>query len=114
MKSFRTKSSSQAERGMKEILNLHNISIGDWGFRMVRCRLCGKKVVLKRIEEREEEEEKPTGSYYKKPQNLYGFRQSGGKATKVKIYGCSDPNCLSSEMTEQEYLEQKEDQSHGL
>jgi len=75
---------------------------------MVKCRLCGKKVVLKRIEEREEEEDKQIGSYYRKP------LQSGEKTMKVKIYGCSDPNCLSLDMTEQEYLEEKENQSHGL
>jgi hypothetical protein len=81
---------------------------------MVKCRLCGKKVILRRIEEKEENEEEPTGSYYKKPQNPYGRSQSRGKTIQVKIYGCSDPMCIALEMTEKEYLEEKENQSHGL
>ena len=80
---------------------------------MVKCRVCGKKVILRRIEEREDEEEEPTGLYYSKPKNLYGGRQSGGKTIQVKIYGCSDRMCISSEMTEKEYLEEKKIQSHG-
>jgi hypothetical protein len=76
---------------------------------MVKCRLCGKKVILRRIEEREqEEEEEPKGMYYEKPMNLYAGRQQDVKMVQVKIYGCSDPMCISLEMTE------KESQSHGF
>jgi len=77
---------------------------------MVKCRLCGKKVVLRRIEEREEEEEEAIGTYLVKPKNLYGGRQSGRKTVQVRIYGCSDPRCISLEMTEKEYLEEQENQ----
>lgn len=82
--------------------------------RMVKCRLCGKKVVLRRIEEREVDDWQPRGAYDVRPMNLYGGRDPNAKMEKVKIYGCSDHNCLSLEMTEKEYLEEKENQAMGL
>jgi hypothetical protein len=81
---------------------------------MVKCRVCGKKVTPRRIEEREKEGEEPTGMYYAKPKNLYGGRQSGEKIVQVKIYGCSDRKCIALEMTEKEYLDEKESQRLGF
>jgi len=80
---------------------------------MVRCP-CGKKIVFKRWEEMEEEEEigEETGLYYSKPENLYGGKPSNLKKRKVRIYGCEDPFCIyTSDMTEDEYLKMEEDQS---
>ena len=50
--------------------------------------------------------------YDPKPLNLYGGRNPDAKMVQVKIYGCSCHNCISSEMTEEEYLEEKENQRH--
>jgi hypothetical protein len=80
---------------------------------MVKCRVCGKKIELKRIEDREVDNWQPQGMYDKKPMNSYGGKDPNAKMEKVKIYGCSDRHCISSEMTEKEYLEEKEKQERG-
>lgn len=79
---------------------------------MVKCGLCGSKIILKRIDEEEAEEQSRYGSYAGKPKGFHGGRESKEKLIQVKIYGCSNPNCISLEMTEKEYLEKKENQSH--
>ncbi len=81
---------------------------------MVKCRVCGKKVVLKRIEDREVDDWQPQGMYDPKPMNLYGGRDTNARMEKVKIYGCSDRYCVSLEMAEKEYLEEKENQENGF
>lgn len=81
---------------------------------MVKCRLCGKKVVFRRMAEREVDDWQPRGVYDRKPENLYCGRDPNAKMEKVKMYGCIDRNCLSGEMTEEEYLKEKEYQDIGL
>jgi hypothetical protein len=81
---------------------------------MVTCRVCGKNIVLRRIEEREVDYWQPRGMYDQKPMNLYGEKNPNAKIEKVEIYGCMDRHCISSEMTKKEYLEEKENQENGF
>ena len=64
---------------------------------MVECELCGKKVVLRGIEYKGGRSNAPYS--HEKAKHIPDIG-----AKKVKIYGCSDTNCLY-ELTEEEYLE---------
>lgn len=81
---------------------------------MVKCP-CGKKIIFKRFEEREEDDEDSRcggyagiglrGKYGSKPQ----FER---RTRKVRIYGCEDPFCrYSSDMTREEFLELEENEN---
>jgi len=71
---------------------------------MVKCP-CGKRIIFKKWDVvDEEEEEDSTGLYAGSPKGFHGGRSSNGKTRKVRIYGCEDSMCMyTSDMTEDEY-----------
>jgi len=72
---------------------------------MVKCPICGKRVVFRKLETKPIER----GMYEAVPKQLYGFNPHGqvNEPEKLKIYGCIDPNCFF-EMTEADYYSEQE------
>lgn len=72
---------------------------------MVKCPICGKRVVFKRSELKQIKR----GMYEATPKHLYGNpdNHESRDLEKGKIYGCIDPHCFF-EMNEEEYYSEKE------
>jgi hypothetical protein len=72
---------------------------------MVKCPICGKRVVFRRPEPKQTKR----GMYEATPTHLYGnpYDQESCEPEKTKVYGCIDPHCFF-EMSEEEYYSKKE------
>jgi hypothetical protein len=72
---------------------------------MVKCSICGKRVVFRRPEPKQTKR----GMYEATAEHLYGnpYDHESREPEKVKIYGCIDPHCFF-EMSEEDYYSEKE------